>query len=151
MTCTPATIYPWMIQFSDLTDESIKKLGEDYFTTHPSTKVNYWNLTAQKFISFIGSMGVNSSTIANLNRTTNPPHYLVTQWLVNCFQMLVAQNLIGLNDVENVNQDKYMIKYKMYRDELKNTSSALNYETIISGNCQQNYTRSNSMGFRIRS
>lgn len=140
-------IYSWNITFDDLTDEAIKKLGENYFIQKPSITTNYYSLTAQKFISFINSFGVTAEMISNFDRDTNPPHYMVTQWLVTCMQMLICQNLSGVNDVD-IKYDKYNIKYKMYRDDLKNISGNLSYETIVTATMQQNYTRAGNT-FRI--
>jgi len=132
--------YPWMITFSDITDEVIRKMSDTYLYNHPDPCNNYYNLTASKFISFANSFGLDATSLSNLNRSTNPPHYLVLQWLITCLQMLVSQNLVGLNN-DPVIDDKWAFKYKMYRDDLKTLSSKISYEVIITGNMQQNYTR----------
>lgn len=132
--------YSWMITFNDITDEVIRKFGDSYLTAHPDAGKNYYDMTAEKYISFVNSFGLDVSVINQLNRTTNPIHYLVLQWLIICLQMLVAQNLIGLNNDEMVN-DKWLYKYKMYRDDLKSISSRMSYEVIVTGTMQQNYTR----------
>jgi hypothetical protein len=139
------TIYNWAINFSDLTDESIIKLGETYLSTKPSVFSNYWNLTSQKFISYCGVKGIDVNTLNILDRKGSlPPHYLVIQWQINCLQMLVCQNNIGLNDISGYTDDKYLIKYKFYRDELKAISGSLSFETILNGTMQQNYVRGRS-------
>jgi hypothetical protein len=63
--------------------------------------------------------------------------------------MLVCQANMGLNNVSGgVQDDVYYQKYKMYRDELISIQSNLKYETIVTGNIQQNQTRGGS-GFKI--
>jgi hypothetical protein len=133
--------YSWMITYADLTDEVIKKFPDERFTTSPSATNNYYDMTAAKFISFAASYGISESSLSNLNRTTNPPNYLVIQWLITCFCMLVAQNLVGLNNDPMVD-DKWRFKYQTFRDDLKTLSSKITYETLVSGQMQQNYTRS---------
>lgn len=133
--------YPWMISYKDLTDESIKKFPDERFTTSPDPDNNYYDMTADKFISFANSYGLDATTLNQLNRTDNPPHYLVLQWLITCFSMLVSQNLIGLNNDAMVD-DKWRYKYQMYRDDLKTLSAKITYETLVTGLLQQNYTRS---------
>jgi hypothetical protein len=133
--------YPWMITFSDLTDSVVKKFGDTYLSSTPSSDKNYYDMTAEKFINFIGAMNLNDASISYLSRTgTNKPHYLLIQWLITCFQMQVCFDKIGLNDVE-MQYDKYYMKYKVYRDELNGLSRMLKYETVISGQVQQNQTR----------
>ena len=139
--------YPWMITYADITDEVIRKLTDAYLTTRPDADKNYYDLTADKFISFANSFGIDVSVLNQLNRTDNKIHYMVLQWLITCFHMLVSQNLIGLNNDEMVN-DKWKYKYTMYRDDLKTISSKISYEMIVNGVMQQNYTRYSNT-FRI--
>ena len=145
-------IYPWMITFADLQDELIIKKGEAYLTTHPDATNNYFALTAAKFISFVNSFNIDVSVLNALDRTpgsANPPHYLVTQWLINCLQMMVCGNNVGLNDVSNgIQDDVYYLKYKMYSKELVDVQSQIKYETIVTGALQMNQTRAGGT-FRI--
>lgn len=137
--------YSWNITFQDLRDELIIKRGDLYLTTHPAAAPNYYDLTAAKFISFVNSFNIDVSVLNALDRTPgakNPPHYLVIEWLVNCFCMLVCQNNMGLNNVmDGVHDDIYYIKYKLYSAELVAVQSQIRYETIVTGTMQQNYTR----------
>jgi hypothetical protein len=137
--------YSWMISFADLTDELILKRGDTYLTTHPISTKNYYDLTAEKFISFVNSFNIDVSVLNALDRTVgakNPPHYLVIQWLINCLQMLVCQNNMGFNNVQDgIQQDVYYIKFKHYSSELVAVQSQIRYETIVTGVMQQNYTR----------
>jgi hypothetical protein len=134
--------YTWMITFNDITDESIRKLTDTYLTAHPDASLDYYDLTANKYINFVNSYGIDATTINQLDRSipNKCPHYLVIQWLIICFQMLVSQNLIGLNN-DSMVDDKWKYKYQMYRDDLKSLSAKITYETIVSGLMQQNYTR----------
>lgn len=135
----------WGLNFSDLTDELIRKRGDTYLMSHPDTANNYYTLVENKFISFANSMNIASAVLDNLSRVvgaSNPPHYLVIQWQIACLQMLVCQNNTGLNDVRNgIQDDVYAWKYKQYRDELISVQSQIRYETIVTGNIQQNQTR----------
>jgi hypothetical protein len=144
--------YPWMITFADLRDELIIKRGDAYLTAHPSASPNYYDLTAAKFISFVNSFNIDVSVLNALSRAPgaiNPPHYLVIEWLINCLQMLVCQNNMGLNNVmDGVHDDVYYIKYKLYSAELVNVQSQIRYETIVTGTMQQNQTRAGGT-FRI--
>lgn len=137
--------YSWNVTFDDLTDELIRKRGDTYLTTHPVAGKNYYDLTAAKFISFVNSFNIDVSVLNALDRTPgakNPPHYLVIQWLINCLQMLVCENNMGLNNVlDGIQQDVYYIKYKHYSSELVSVQSQIRYETIVTGTMQQNYTR----------
>ena len=137
--------YSWGITIDDLTDELIIKRGDAYLTSHPSIDSNFYTLTANKFISFVNSMNIPVNVLNNLSRapgTLNPPHYLVIQWQINCLQMLVCQSNMGLNNVSNgIQDDVYYQKYKMYRDELISVQSQMKYETVVTGNIQQNQTR----------
>lgn len=132
--------YPWMIAFNDITDEVVRKLSDTYLTTHPDPSKNYYDMVAEKYISFANSFGIDVSVLNQLNRTTNPIHYMALQWLITCLHMLVSQNLIGLNNDDMAN-DKWKYKYQVYRDDLKITSSKISYEMLINGGMQQNYTR----------
>jgi hypothetical protein len=134
-------IYPWMITFTDITDQTIKKLTDQYLTSRPDLSNNYYDLTATEFISFINSFGVDVTSMNNQDRTTRPVHYLVTQWLINCFCKRVSQDIIGFNNDDMLN-DKWKYKYNIYKDELKNLASKMTYEIILSGTMQNNYTRS---------
>jgi len=141
-----------MITFADLTDELILKRGDTYLTTHPNASKNYYDITAAKFISFVNSFNIDVSVLNSLSRVVgaaNPPHYLVIQWLINCLQMLVCENNMGLNNVmDGVHDDVYYIKYKHYSSELVAVQSQIRYETIVTGTMQQNQTRSGNT-FRI--
>ena len=151
MTYDP-TQYGWMINFADLNDELIIKKGDDYLNTHPSPDNCFYALTAAKFISLVNSFNIDVSVLNALSRVpgaTNPPHYLVIQWLVNCLQMLVCQSNIGLNDVrDGITYDVYYAKFKMYSNELVSVQSQIKYETIVTGVMQQNQTRAGNT-FRI--
>jgi hypothetical protein len=137
--------YSWMITFDDLTDELIRKRSDTYLTTHPTAGKNYYDLVAAKFISFVNSFNLDVSVLNALSRVpgaTNPPHYLVIQWLINCLQMLVCENNMGLNNVtDGIRDDVYYIKYKHYSAELVSVQSQIRYETIVTGTMQQNQTR----------
>jgi hypothetical protein len=142
--------YDWMITFADLTDELIKKRGDNYLQTYPDKNNNYYDLTAAKFINFINSFNLDVSVMNAQSRAgSSPPHYLVIQWLITCLQMLVCQNNIGINNVDmGVNNDIYYIKYKHYNADLMVIQGNLKYETIVNGMLQQNYTRAGN-SFRI--
>jgi hypothetical protein len=144
--------YPWMITFDDLTDELIRKRGDTYLTTHPIAGKNYYDLVADKFISFVNSFNISVSVLNALDRTPgakNPPHYLVIQWLINCLQMLVCENNMGFNNVaDGIQADVYYVKYKHYSAELVSIQSQIRYETIVTGTMQQNQTRAGGT-FRI--
>ena len=144
--------YPWMITFNDLTDEMIRKRGDSYLTTHPTPDRNYYDLTAAKFISFVNSFNIDVSVLNALSRdpgAKNPPHYLMIQWLINCLQMMVCENNMGLNNVvDGIHDDVYYIKYKHYSAELVTVQSQIRYETIVTGVMQQNQTRAGGT-FRI--
>lgn len=135
--------YSWMITFADVTDQVIKNLGDTYLSANPDSTINYYQLTANKYISFVGSYGIDVATINQLDRTVaaKVPHDLVIQWLITCFHMLVSKNLVGVNN-DPVSDDKWVKKYHLYRDEFKAISLQCTYEVVISGLLQQNYTRS---------
>jgi hypothetical protein len=144
--------YPWMITFDDLTDELIRKRGDDYLTAHPTADKNYYDLTSEKFIALAASFNISVDVLNSLSRAPNapnPPHYLVIQWLINCLQMLVCRNNVGINNPSmGVMDDIYQVKYKTYNADLMIVQSQLRYETIVSGVIQQNYTRQGGT-FRI--
>jgi len=133
--------YSWMITFKDLTDEVIRKLGDTYLAAHPDASLNYYDLTAQRMISFAQGFGIDVSVLNTLNRTDKPPHDQLIQWMVTCLQMLVSQNLVGLNNDPLVD-DKYKWKYQTYNANLKSLSTKINYEMFFTATMQQNYTRS---------
>jgi hypothetical protein len=137
-----------MITFADLQDEKVKKQKDDYLISHPDPGNNFYDLTAKRFISLCNQFGINDTTLAVLNRTDNPPHDLVLQYLITCLQMLVAQNLVGLGNDPIIN-DIWNYKYKIFRDDLKSIASQLSYEIIVSGTMQQNYTRAGGNSFRV--
>jgi hypothetical protein len=134
-----------MITYADLTDELIKKRGDQYLKFHPDPNNNYYDLTAAKFINFINSFNIDVAVLNSFSRVpgaSNPPHYLVIQWLITCFQMLVCQNNIGINNVDGgIQDDVYNIKYKMYSKDLDLIQGNLKYETITWGTVQQYQTR----------
>lgn len=133
--------YSWMITFSDLTDEVIRKLTDNYLTTHPDASMDYYDLTAQRMINFSQSFGIDVSVLNTLDRSTKPIHDQLVQWMVTCFQMLVSQNLVGLNN-DPLIDDKYKWKYQTYNANLKSLSTKITYEMFFTGTMQQNYTRS---------
>ena len=153
----PMPTYSWMIGFSDITDSHIKKLGDNFLSKKPDPNNNYYNQTAAKFINFINSMNLD---VAVLNTQVNDPtntlpnrtHYLVKEWLIKCVCMLVFQDNYGLNNVDGgVMNDVYYTKAKMYEKDLIGIQGSLRYETIVSGAIQQNFTRTGSGGFTIKS
>lgn len=133
--------YTWMIAFSDLTDESIRKLTDTYLSAHPDASLNYYDLTAQRTINFANSFGIDVTVLNTLNRTTKPPHDNIVQWMITCLQMLVSQNLVGLNN-DPIVDDKWKWKYSTYNANLKSLSSKITYEQFFTATMQQNYTRS---------
>lgn len=133
--------YSWMINFSDIDDESVIKLSDGYLNSHPSSTINYYNLTAQETILFAQSYGVDVSQLNIFGPTPMLPiHPNIKKWMIICIKMLVSQNLIGLNN-DSMVDDKWKYKYQMYRDQLKALSRNINYETFLTANIQQSYTR----------
>jgi hypothetical protein len=123
-----------------VTDESIRKLGDAYLSAHPSAAKSYYDIVAQRTINFAATYGVPATSLDVLNRTTNPPHDNLIQWMITCLQMLVCQNLVGLNN-DPVLDDKWKWKYSVYNANFKNLSSKITMEMFWTATMQQNYTR----------
>jgi hypothetical protein len=133
--------YSWMIDFTDLDDESVRKQGNTYLATHPDSSKNYYDITAQRAISFAQTFGIDVTVLNVLNRTDKPPHDSFIQWMVLCLQMLVCQNLVGMNN-DPIIDDKWRWKYDKYNANFKSLSKTFTMEMFYTATMQQNYTRS---------
>ena len=140
--------YSWMITINDIQDESIIKLGDTWLQAHPSASPCYYDLTAQRMISFANTFGIDVGTLNAFNRTNTPPHDNLIQWMILCIQMLVAKNLVGLNN-DPVVDDKWRFKYQTNSSELKSVSKNITYEQFLTATMQQNYTRAAGTGVLI--
>jgi hypothetical protein len=136
--------YPWLIDFTDITDVSIKAHGSAYLLANPDPSKNYYLATALALIDLANTKGV---PVQMLN-AVDPPHYLLVQWQVYYLCEQVCLNLIGTNDVE-VGYDKYAVKRKVYHDELIQTQGKITFETFLTAAMQQNYTRAPGRTFDI--
>lgn len=136
--------YPWLISFSDLSDEVVIRFGDTYLNSHPSTTQNYYLGTAKRMLDLAASIGISSQ---QMNAITSP-HYLLTQWMINYLQEQVCLNNIGLSDVE-IRYDKYKIKYDVYHNEVVAYQGKINYQTFLTADMQQSYTRGQSRSFSI--
>lgn len=136
--------YPWLIDYSDLTDVSIKSLGSAYLLANPDTAKNYYLMTALELIDFAATKGVP----LEMMNAVSPPHYLVIQWQIAYLHEQVCLNLIGTNDVE-VGYDKYSVKNKIYHAERIQIQGKITFETFQTANMQQNYTRAPGRTFDV--
>jgi hypothetical protein len=136
--------YPWLVDFTDLTDVSIRKLGAAYFLANPDATKNYYIMTALALIDLANTKGVPVEMI----NAVNPCHYLITEWQKAYLQEQVCINLIGTNDVE-VGYDKYAVKQKIFHSELIQIQGKITFETFQTANMQQNYTRAGGRTFDV--
>jgi len=136
--------YPWLIDYTDLTDVPIKSLGSSYFTTNPNTTKNYYRLCADAMIDLANTKGVN----VNMLNAVNPSHYLLGQWQIAWMQEQICIALIGTSDVE-VGYDKYAIKQRIYHADLIQYQGKITFETFQTANMQQNYTRAAGRTFNV--
>jgi hypothetical protein len=136
--------YPWLIDYTDLTDVPIKSLGSNYFIINPNTTKNYYHLCADAMIDLANTKGVD----VNMLNAVDPPHYLLSQWQIAYIQEQICIALIGTSDVE-VDYDKYAIKQRIYHEELIQYQGKIGYETFITANMQQNYTRAAGRTFNV--
>jgi hypothetical protein len=136
--------YPWLIDYTDLEDVKIRTLGSAYFLANPNATKNYYLMTALALIDLANTKGVP----VEMMNAVNPCHYLVTQWQVNYLQERVCINLIGTNDVEAM-YDHYAVKEKIYHSELIQIQGKMTFETFVTANMQQNYTRAVGRTFDV--
>lgn len=138
--------YSWLIQFKDITDVSIRRLTDAWLKANPDTTLNYYDLVAEKLIDFANTKGVDVTMINQVD----PMHYLIIQWQVDCMTMIVAESLMGLNDVD-VRYDKWAIKYREAREALKDKGSKITFEMFLTARIQESRTRAGARSFNIYS
>lgn len=138
--------YNWLITYKDLTDVSIRRLTDTWLKANPDSTLNYYDLVAKKLIDFANTKGVDVTMINQVD----PMHYFIIQWQVDCMTMIVAESLMGLNDVD-IRYDKWAIKYREAREALKDKSSKITFEMFLTARIQESRTRAGARSFNIYS
>jgi hypothetical protein len=138
--------YAWLITFADVTDASIRKIGDTYLKANPDPTLNFYDLVALRLIDFANQKGVDVTMINQVD----PMHYMLIQWQIDCLNMIVAESLMGLNDVD-IRYDKWAIKYREAREALKDRGSKITFEMFLTAKIQESRTRVGARSFTIYS
>jgi hypothetical protein len=143
---TPTSPYAWLITFIDITDASIRKLGDSFLTKNPDPALCYYDLVAQRLIDFANTKGVDLTMINQVD----PMHYFLIQWQVDCMTMVVSESLMGLNDVD-IRYDKWAVKFREASANLRERTSKVTFEMFLTARIQESRTRVGARSFTIYS
>jgi hypothetical protein len=142
---TIASPYKWLITFADVTDVSLRKLGDAYLSNNPDPSLCFYDLVALRLLDFAAQKGISLATINGVD----PMHYMLIQWQIECLGMIVAESLMGLNDVD-IRYDKWNVKYQGFKKALQDRQSKISFEMFLTANMQESRTRYGARSFMIQ-